>query len=88
MRMVSQFLQTHPRRSSPRKATNVTVPPEIVSEAKELGINLSEAFERGLRESIAEVRAVRWKKENREALESYNRFVEEHGLPLADLRLF
>jgi len=32
--------------------------------------------------------AKRWLEENREAIEGWNRYVEEHGLPLEDLRLF
>ena len=71
-----------------RRATNVSLSREHLAEARELGINVSQACERGLRETIKEARAARWLEENREALESYNRYVEEHGLPLADLRLF
>lgn len=33
-------------------------------------------------------RAERWLEENMEALESSNRWVEEHGLPFAEFRLF
>jgi antitoxin CcdA len=33
-------------------------------------------------------REARWLEENFEALESFNRYVEEHGLPLAKYRLF
>ena len=88
MRMPSQFLRDSSRRSSPRRAANVTVKPEYVEEARALGINLSEAFERGLREAILEARAARWLEENQGALDSYNRFVEQHGLPLDSLRLF
>lgn len=39
------------------------------------------------RDASAEARAKRWLEENREALESSNRFVEENGLPLKNLRL-
>ncbi|HWT12096.1 MAG TPA: type II toxin-antitoxin system CcdA family antitoxin [Allosphingosinicella sp.] len=86
--MPRQSSHTPARRTSPRRAANVTVRPEYVTEARELGINLSEAFERGLTEAIARARAERWMEENREALDSYNRFVERDGLPLEDLRLF
>lgn len=88
MRMPGRPLQDPRRRSSPRRAANVTVRPEYVAEARELGINLSEAFERGLRQAIAEARAARWLEENREALDSSNAWVEANGLPLADKRLF
>ena len=88
VRMPSSFVRAPARRSAPRRPTNVTVRPEYVAEARELGINLSEAFERGLCEAIAQARSERWLDENREALDQYNRFVEQHGLPLEDLRLF
>ena len=50
--------------------------------------NVSQACERGLVETIAEARAARWLEENREALESSNAWVREHGLPLAKYRMF
>ncbi|WP_067733142.1 type II toxin-antitoxin system CcdA family antitoxin [Novosphingobium naphthalenivorans] len=71
-----------------RRATNVSLNREHLAEARDLGINISQACERGLVETIAEVRAARWLEENREALDSYNRYVEENGLPLENLRLF
>ena len=73
---------------APRRGTNVSLNPAIVAEARELDINLSQACERGLVETIGEARAARWLEENRAALNSYNRFVEMHGLPLEKLRLF
>jgi len=71
-----------------RRATNVSLDSDIVAEARELDINLSQACERGLVETIAEARAGRWLADNREALDSYNHFVETTGLPLEKLRLF
>ena len=88
MRMPAQFLEAAPRRPTSRRATNVTINPELVTEAKELGINLSQAFEHGLRLALSEARAARWLEENHEAVESSNAYVEANGLPLAHLRLF
>ncbi len=73
---------------SVRRAPNVSLPASYVAEARELGINLSQACERGLIETLAEARKARWLEENREALESSNSYVEDHGLPLAKYRLF
>ena len=78
----------HRPRKSARRATNVSLDSAHLAEARELGINISQACERGLVETLAEERARRWKEENREAMEGWNRYVEEHGLPLEDLRLF
>jgi antitoxin CcdA len=71
-----------------RRPTNVSLSREHLAQARELGINVSQACERGLIETIREVRAARWLEENREALESSNAWVEANGLPLAGKRLF
>lgn len=79
---------SHASRRGLRRATNVSLSAEIVAEARELDINLSQACERGLIDTIAEVRKARWLEENREALESSNAWIDANGLPLAKYRLF
>ena len=74
--------------NSPRRATNVSLDDAFVAEAKALGINISQACERGLIETVKEARAALWLEENRPALDDYNRYVAENGLPLDKLRLF
>lgn len=74
--------------SAPKKATNVSLNPELLEEAKRLGVNVSRACERGLALQIAEVRAQRWLEENKEALASSNAYVEKNGLPLGEYRQF
>jgi antitoxin CcdA len=71
-----------------RRATNVSLDNSLLEEAKELGINISRACERGLADQIAELRRQRWLDENRDAIESSNAFAETHGLPLARYRQF
>ncbi|NMG45319.1 post-segregation antitoxin CcdA [Aromatoleum toluvorans] len=73
---------------APRKPANVSLPEALLSEAKALRINVSQAAEAGLARAVLERRAELWKAENREALESSNEFVEQHGLPLARYRGF
>lgn len=73
---------------TPRKPTNISLPEALLSEAKALRINLSQAAEAGLARAVAERRAELWKAENSAALESSNAFVEQHGLPLARYRGF
>lgn len=60
----------------------------MVHDAKALGINISRACEAGLKAEVARIRGERWLVENKEALEAANAYVEENGLPLADLRQF
>ena len=71
-----------------RKSTNVTLPPEVLARAKELGINLSRASERGVREEIQETEARRWADDNAELIAAYTAMVERDGLPLAKYRTF
>ncbi|MGF6727501.1 antitoxin CcdA [Paraburkholderia sp. GAS41] len=72
----------------PRKSTNVTLPPEVLERAKQLGINLSRASERGVREEIQEAEARRWAEENAELIAAYTAMVDRDGLPLAKYRMF
>jgi antitoxin CcdA len=72
----------------PRKSTNVTLPPEVLDRAKELGINLSRASERGVREEIQEAEARRWADDNAELVAAYAAMVDRDGLPLAKFRTF
>ena len=71
-----------------RKSANLSLDPELVLAAKELKINISRVAEEGLRKAVSEARAAAWKAENAEAIESFNQYVEEHGLPLAKYRQF
>ena len=75
-------------RSAAKRATNVSLPEDLLSEAKALQINISQAAEAGVAQAIARTRSERWLAENQEALESSNAFVEKHGLPLAKYRMF
>ena len=81
-----EFLVDSPR--TPRQRTNLTLDPAKLEAARRLGINLSEAAERGLEAAIREAEAALWLAENGEAIRSSNAWVEEHGLPLAGKRLF
>ncbi len=78
----------HRPSESVRKAANVTLPEALLREAKELGINVSQACERGLAETVARARAETWLENNLEALEDWNEYVDRNGLPLAEFRQF
>lgn len=63
-----------------RRATNVTLDPELVAAARALRLNLSRVLEQGLREAVrAELRR-RWLEENEAAFSAYARFTERHDL--------
>jgi len=71
-----------------KKATNVSLAENLLAEAKELRINVSQAAEAGVAKAVAEKRAELWLKDNWEAIESSNAYVEQHGLPLEKYRMF
>jgi antitoxin CcdA len=93
MRMKSKELAEGGRRyrapaPGRKKATNVTVRPELLAVAERLGINLSHTLEGALVEAIRLRESERWLAENREALEEYNKYVEKYGVFSAGRRLF
>jgi antitoxin CcdA len=71
-----------------RKPTNLTLDAALLAEAKELSVNVSRAAETGIAEAVRAEKERLWLEENREALESSNAYVKEHGLPLAKYRMF
>ena len=71
-----------------RRPTNVTLPVELVAEARALNINVSQACESGLAHSVAQARRTRWLEENKAAIEAYNEMIERNGLPLDEFRQF
>lgn len=71
-----------------RRPTNLSINPSLMEEAKALSINASRAAEEGIARAVSEEKSRRWKEENREAIEDWNKWVEENGLPLARHRMF
>ena len=71
-----------------RKATNVSLDAGLIEAARELDINVSQACEQGLARRVAEVRAERWRDENRAAIEEWNAWIARNGLPLERHRRF
>jgi len=60
----------------------------LVWEARELSVNLSQAAEDGIARAVAAARRATWVERNRPAMESWNEYVRQNGLPLEDLSLF
>jgi antitoxin CcdA len=71
-----------------KRATNLTIDPALLAEARSLGINLSATFEASLRDAVRRKKAAQWLEENRPALRGYNAWVADNGLPLAKYRHF
>jgi antitoxin CcdA len=73
---------------APKKACNVSVNEDLLRQAKELGINLSQTLEGELEKRVRNARAKAWQEENRDAIDAYNRYVAEHGVWSDGLRTF
>lgn len=71
-----------------KKATNRSINPDLLAQAKALKINLSATLEARLIELINAQHREHWKEENKAAIGSYNQLTEEHGLFSDDLRCF
>lgn len=69
-----------------KRATNVSLRADLIDEAKALGINVSEACEQGLAEQVARSRREVWLEENLPALEAWNQWVRENGMPYDEYR--
>ena len=71
----------------PKKSANVSLAESLLAEAKELGLNVSQAAEAGLAKAVSDKRAEVWLKENAEAIACYNDYIEKNGLPLDEFRM-
>ena len=78
----------NPETARLRRATNVTLDSTTLEEARALGVNVSRACDRGLADAVQQARGEIWQKENREGIEAWNAWADEHGLPLENDRLF
>jgi antitoxin CcdA len=63
-----------------KRAVNVTVDENVLAEAKQLGLNLSQVLEDELRKRVKEEKTRRFQEEHRDAIEAHNRFTEKHGV--------
>ena len=66
--------------SAPKQAANLSINSDLLRRTRDLKVNLSKTLERRLVEIVREERARRWKEENLQAMEAFNRFIEKHGL--------
>lgn len=65
---------------APKKPTNITVNSDLLRIAKELKINISATLEEALAEQVKIRKKQAWMEENREAMHTYNEFIEQNGL--------
>jgi antitoxin CcdA len=74
--------------NAPKKPTNLSINSDLLQQAKEHHINLSQALELRLTEILRDEKRRSWMEDNREAIEEYNRRIETHGVFSDGLRQF
>lgn len=74
--------------SSRKRPANVSINNDLLDKARRHGINLSRALEDRLAELIREKERENWLRENRAAIEAYNRRIEREGVFSDGLRTF
>ena len=66
--------------NAPKKPTNLSINSDLLKKARELDINLSSGLEEALELLIKCRLNEQWLSENREAIATYNEYVEANGV--------
>jgi len=69
-----------------KRAVNLFVDADLLEQARQLRINISDTLERRLRSIVRAEQEKRWLEENRDAIASINSFIDRHGLLASKLR--
>lgn len=72
----------------PKRPVNLKVSEDLVTMAKQLGINMSATFESALEVAVRDAQLANWRDENRAAFASYDKRVEVKGMFSDGKRLF
>lgn len=74
--------------SAPKKSANLSINADLLQQAKQLNINLSQTLEQHLSEIVRQAQREQWRAENKDALDEYNRRIESCGVFGDGLRRF
>jgi antitoxin CcdA len=74
--------------NAPKKPTNLSINADLLRLARESQINLSQTLEQCLAEMMREQQRRKWREENREAIDAYNRRITSAGVFSDGLRRF
>lgn len=64
---------------APKKPTNLSLNSDLLAKTRAMNINLSATLEQALEHKLVEAEARKWGEENKQAIVSYNNFVEKNG---------
>ena len=74
--------------TAPKKSANLSINADLLQQAKQLNINLSQTLEQHLAEIIRQAQRTQWLAENKSAIDEYNRRIEKRGAFSDSLRRF
>ncbi|MDO8465329.1 MAG: type II toxin-antitoxin system CcdA family antitoxin [Gallionella sp.] len=74
--------------AAPKKSANLSINADLLQQAKQLNINLSQTLEQHLAEIVRQAQRSQWLAENKDALDEYNRRIESRGTFSDRLRRF
>jgi antitoxin CcdA len=61
------------------RAVQLSLDAALVSRAEQLGVDLDEAAVRGITQEMKVAEQAGWADRNRDAISSFNRYVDDHG---------
>ena len=73
---------------APKRPTNASINSDLLAKAKGFNINLSATLEHALAEQLRAEQRAQWLRENADAIQAYNQFVETNGTFSDSVRKF
>ena len=73
---------------APKKPVNLSLNSELLKLGKDLGLNLSGVAEEAIAKAVRTRLEEEWLRENADAIQAYNKRVEDHGVFSDGLRSF
>ena len=64
---------------SQKESINLGLNCNLLKKCKDLKLNLSATLEQALSDKLAKLNSEKWTDENKNAIQAYNQFIDEHG---------
>lgn len=81
-------MKPDPITSGKRKPVNLSLDTGVVAAAREAGLSLSRISEAALREATRREQDRHWAEQHRPRIEAFATWLDEHGMPFEELRVF
>jgi antitoxin CcdA len=78
----------HEKAKPVRRPVNVSLPSQMIDEARRFNLNVSSIAEKALESVLAEARIAAWQEEQAVGIEALNQLAERQGIPLSAHRKF